>query len=73
VDPTDSELVDAWVTLGLLKHKAIEGDLVARGYDTFTSCAQAQQTIEIELAQYHGLDTERLYSELHERIAEAHA
>lgn len=70
MDPTESELVDTWVTLALLKTKAIEGNLVARGYDTFTACAHAQKTVEIELASQHGLDPERLYAELAARTAE---
>ena len=71
--PTESELVDAWVTLALLKKKAIHGELVSRGFDTFTACGQAQTTVEIELAAHHGLDMDRLYIELDERTADSHA
>lgn len=70
VDPTDSELVDAWVTLALLKDKAIHGDLKSRRFDTFTGCLHAQQTIEIVLAE-RGDYADALYAALDERKADS--
>ena len=52
--PTDSELVDAWVTLTLLHDQAIQGLLTHRGFDTPTACSHAKRTIEAAFERSHG-------------------
>lgn len=73
MQPTESELVDAWVTLSLLREDAIAGKVVHRGFDTFTACGQAQTTIETALEQTRGDYVGTLWAALDERKAELHA
>jgi hypothetical protein len=73
VKPTDSELVDAWVTLDLLKEQAIAGEVTTRRFDTFTACAQGQATIEIALERDDPDYLPRLWDAVDERKAELHA
>lgn len=74
IEPTESELVDAWVTLSLLYEQSIAGEVIHRGFDTPTACRHAKATIEVALEQqigesYAGV----LWDALDERKAEAHA
>lgn len=71
VQATDSELVDAWVTLALLRDQAIAGEVKSRGFDTFTACSHAMSTIEIALEQRGGDPMVQLWAALDERKADA--
>jgi hypothetical protein len=73
VEPTDSELIHAWVTLQLLRDQSIAGAVRHRGFDTFTACGQAQQTIETVLSQREPGWSEAVWDALAERKAELHA
>lgn len=73
MQPTESELISAWVTLSLLRDQAIVGEVVHRGFDTFTACGQAQQTIETVLSQRDPGWSGTIWDALAERKAELHA
>lgn len=73
MEPTDSELVAAWVTLDLLKEHAIRGGVTSRCFDTFTACGQGQTTIEIVLAERDPDYRTTLWAAVDARKAEVHA
>ena len=73
MQPTDSELVDAWVTLSLLYDETVAGRVKHRGFDTATACKQAKATIEVALQQRGDDYFDKLWDALDERKAEAHA
>lgn len=73
MQPTESELVDAWVTLSLLHDQAIHGLLTDRRFDTPTACSHAKRTIEIALELGQGPNYQTvLWEALDERRADTH-